>query len=160
MQLVITVTLWFATLSAGLMAGIYFAFSVFVVHALDAAGRATGMAAMQSINRVIVRSAFLPLFFASSLACLFLAVRGVILWGTPGAWQMASGGALYLIGMLLVTIIGNVPLNNALEATDAGGPEGEAMWCHYRQRWLAWNHVRTLSCTGALALLIGAIATR
>ncbi len=160
MEAVITATLWFAALSAGLMAGIYFAFSVFVVQALDAAGRTVGMAAMQAINRVIVRSLFLPLFFASGLACLFLAVTGVMVSETPGAWQMASGGALYLLGMLLVTIIGNVPLNNALEATDAAGPEGEAMWRRYRQRWLAWNHVRTLSCTGTLALLIGAIAAR
>ncbi|MGB5484212.1 DUF1772 domain-containing protein [Parasphingorhabdus sp.] len=160
LQEIINVTLWFAALSAGLMAGIYFAFSVFVVQALDTAGREVGMTAMQSINRTIVKSLFLPLFFASSLACLFLAVRGVVTWGTPGAWQMVGGSALYLLGMLLVTIIGNVPLNNALEASDVHGPEGEAMWRRYRQRWLPWNHVRTLSCTGSLALLVGAIAAR
>jgi uncharacterized membrane protein len=160
MQLVLTATLWFAALSVGVMAGIYFAFSVFVLQALDAAGRPVAMAAMQSINRVILKSPFLPLFFASSLACLSLVISGVMLWGTAGTWQMVSGGALYLIGMLLVTIIGNVPLNNALEATDASGPEGEAMWRRYRQRWLPWNHVRTVSCMVSLVLLIGAIASR
>ncbi len=160
MQLVITTTLWFAALSAGLMAGIYFAFSIFVVQALDAAGRPVGMAAMQSINRVILKSLFLPLFFTSSLACLLLAVFGVMIWGTPGAWQMVSGGTLYLVGMLAVTAFANVPLNNALEASDASAAEGEAMWRRYVQRWLPWNHVRTLSCAGTLALLIGAIAAR
>ena len=160
MQEVITATLWFAAISVGLMAGVYFAFSAFVMQALDAAGRPAGMAAMQSINRIIVRSLFLPLFFASSLACLLLAVFGVMLWGSAGAWQMVIGGVIYLVGMLAVTAFANVPLNNALEAVDAAGAEAEAMWRRYMQRWLPWNHVRTVSCTVSLILMIGAIAQR
>lgn len=160
MQEVITATLWFAAISVGIMAGVYFTFSAFVMQALDAVGRPVGMAAMQSINRIILKSLFLPLFFASSLACLLLAVFGVMIWGSAGAWQMVSAGVLYLVGMLAVTAAANVPLNNALEAVDAEGPEGEAMWRRYMQRWLPWNHVRTLSCTVSLVLLIGAIAER
>ena len=160
MQAVITATLWFAAISVGLMAGVYFAFSAFIMQALDAAGRPAGMAAMQSINRIIVRSLFLPLFFASSLACLLLAVFGVMIWGSAGAWQMVIGGVIYLVGMLAVTAFANVPLNNALEAVDAAGAEAEAMWRRYMQRWLPWNHVRTVSCTVSLILMIGAIAQR
>ncbi|WP_231862734.1 anthrone oxygenase family protein [Sphingorhabdus sp. M41] len=156
----ITATLWFAALSVGIMAGVYFTFSAFVMQSLDAAGRPAGMAAMQSINRIILKSLFLPLFFASSLACLLLAVFGVMQWGNAGAWQMVTGGFVYLAGMLAVTAAANVPLNNALEATDAAGPDAEAMWRRYMQRWLPWNHVRTVSCTVSLALLIGAIAAR
>jgi len=160
MEEVIIATLWFATISVGIMAGVYFAFSAFVMQSLDATGRATGMVAMQAINRIIVRSLFLPLFFASSLTCLLLAVFGLMEWGSAGAWQMVVGGALYVIGMLAVTAAANVPLNNALESTDASGPEAEAMWRRYMQRWLPWNHVRTVSCTVSLVLLIGAIAAR
>ena len=160
MQEVITATLWFAAISVGLMAGVYFAFSAFVMQALDAAGRPAGMAAMQSINRIIVRSLFLPLFFASSLACLLLAVFGVMIWGSAGAWQMVIGGVIYLVGMLAVTAFANVPLNNALEAVDAAGAEAEAMWRRYMQRWLPWNHVRTVSCTASLVLLVAAISVR
>ncbi|MEH6662168.1 MAG: anthrone oxygenase family protein [Parasphingorhabdus sp.] len=160
MEQVITATLWFAAVSVGIMAGVYFAFSAFVMQSLDASGRATGMLAMQSINRVILKSLFLPLFFTSSLACLLLAVFGLMQWGTPGAWQMVIGGALYIVGMLVVTAAANVPLNNALEATDAAGPDAEAMWRRYMQRWLPWNHVRTVSCTVSLILLISAIAAR
>jgi uncharacterized membrane protein len=67
---------------------------------------------------------------------------------------------IYLLGMLVVTAAANVPLNNALEATDAAGPEAEAMWRRYMQRWLPWNHIRTASCTVSLVLLIAAIAER
>jgi len=160
MEQVITATLWFAALSVGIMAGVYFTFSVFVMQSLDALERPAGMVAMQSINRIILRSLFLPLFFTSSLACLLLAVFGLMQWDSAGAWQMVTGGALYLVGMLLVTMAGNVPLNNALEATDAAGPEAEAMWRRYMQRWLPWNHVRTVSCAVSLVLLIAAIAER
>ena len=160
MQQMITAILWFAALSVGLMAGIYFAFSFFVLQALDAAGRPAGMAAMQSINRVIVRSPFLPLFFTSSLSCLLLAVLGVMHWDSVGAWQMAGGGLLYLAGMLVVTAFANVPLNNRLDVVDADGPEGEAMWRRYLRRWLPWNHVRTVSCMASMVLFIAAIAVR
>ena len=160
MEQVITATLWFSAVSAGIMAGVYFTFSVFVMQSLDALERPAGIVAMQSINRIILRSLFLPLFFTSSLACLLLAVFGLMQWGSAGAWQMVIGGALYIVGMLVVTMIGNVPLNNALEATDANGPDAEAMWRRYMQRWLPWNHVRTVSCTVSLVLLIAAIAER
>lgn len=156
----ITILLWFAALSVGIMAGVYFAFSFFVMQSLDKIERPTGIAAMQSINRVIQKSLFLPLFFASSLACLILAVLGMMNWGEPGAWQMAIGGALYGIGMLVVTIAGNVPLNNALEAVDAASPEGETMWQRYMRQWLPWNHVRTVSCAISTGLLIAAIVDR
>lgn len=160
MEIVIVALLWFATVSVGIMAGIYFAFSVFVMQSLDALDRPAGMMAMQSINRIIQKSLFLPLFFLSSLACLLIAVMGVMQWGGPGVWQMITGGMLYVIGMLIVTIVGNVPLNNALEATAVDGPEAETMWRHYMRRWLPWNHVRTVSCTASLILLIGALVER
>jgi len=160
MEQVITATLWFSAVSAGIMAGVYFTFSVFVMQSLDALERPAGIVAMQSINRIILRSLFLPLFFTSSLACLLLAVFGLMQWGSAGAWQMVIGGALYIVGMLVVTMIGNVPLNNALKATNANGPDAEAMWRRYMQRWQPWNHVRTVSCTVSLVLLIAAIAER
>ncbi len=70
MEMVTTALLWFAAVSVGIMAGIYFAFSFFIMQSLDALERPMGMFAMQAINRVIQKSLFLPLFFASSLpAC-------------------------------------------------------------------------------------------
>lgn len=160
MDIVIVALLWFAAVSVGIMAGIYFAFSVFVMQSLDALDSPAGMIAMQSINRIIQKSLFLPLFFLSSLACLLIAAFGVMQWGGAGTLQMVIGGALYVLGMLIVTIVGNVPLNNALEATDTNGLEAEAMWRRYMQRWLPWNHVRTTSCTVSLILLISALAER
>ena len=54
----------------------------------------------------------------------------------------------------------NVPLNDALAAVDPSGTEGRAVWVGYLRDWTLWNHVRTLACTGAMALYILAIAAR
>lgn len=160
MHTAITALLWFAMFSAGIMAGIYFAFSIFVMRALAELEHPAGMLAMRAIDRVIQRSAFLPLFLASSLACLLLVAEGLLQADVPGAFPMAAGGAIYVAGMLLVTMFGNVPLNNALEAADPATPEGTAVWTRYLARWTAWNHVRTAACLASLALFVAAIAVR
>ena len=160
MHLAITLLLWFAALSAGLMAGVYYAFSGFIMRALAELDPPGGMLAMRSIDRVILRSSFLPLFLASTVGCLFLVAYGLVWADQPGALPMAGGGALYVLGMFAVTMLANVPLNNALEAADPASAEGAALWNRYLVRWTAWNHVRTVSCVAALGLFVAAIALR
>ncbi|WCL52914.1 DUF1772 domain-containing protein [Gimibacter soli] len=150
----------FALVASGIMAGVYYAFSVFVMRALDALEAPAGMLAMQSINRVILKTSFLPLFFTSSVAAAGLAVVAALDLSAPGAVALLLASIIYFAGMFLVTVVGNVPLNNALEATPGASPEAEQTWRHYRQRWTAWNHVRTLSCIIALALYALAFAAR
>ncbi|WP_265569404.1 DUF1772 domain-containing protein [Sphingomicrobium nitratireducens] len=160
MDLIICALLWFAAISAGIMAGVYFTFSVFVMRSLDALDGTRGMAAMQSINRVILKSAFLPLFFLSSLACAALVVVALLDLSATGATEMLAGAAIYVVGMFIVTAAGNVPLNNRLEATDASGTDAPAMWSHYMSKWTALNHIRTIACTASAALLTLALIAR
>ena len=160
MEMLTTALLWFSALPVGLMAGVYFAFSVFVMTALGSIDRAAGIAAMNAINTVIVRSLFLPLFFASSASCLALAVIGALAWAEAGAPAITVGGGLYFVGMFLVTIARNVPLNNALATAAQDSEQGGQLWADYLIRWTHWNHVRTLASTLSLSLLILAIAQR
>lgn len=154
MDIVITSLLWFAAISAGIMAGVYFTFSFFAMRAFADLGDEAGARAMQSINVVIQRSAFLPLFFASTLACAALVVLGVMgMVGPQGAWAIA-GGAVYVVGMFGVTLVGNVPLNNRLDAVDPASQEGAAMWREYLARWTPLNHARTVACTVSMVLLV------
>ena len=160
MEILTNMLLWFSAISIGLMAGVYFTFSAFVMRALDAIEPPAGMLAMQSINRIIVQSSFLPIFFASTLACIALGViAGTDLANAGSHWALI-GSATYVFGMFVVTIIGNVPLNNRLEAAPADGPEGREMWSLYLKKWTAWNHVRTIACTASLAMLILSISDR
>jgi uncharacterized membrane protein len=150
MEATITALLWFCAISCGLLGGLYFAFSAFIMRALADIEPAAGAAAMNAINRVILRSAFMPLFLGSTLACATLSILGLI----AGSWLLIAGGALYVIGMFVVTMAFNVPLNNALLASAARDP---AVWRQYVLRWTRWNHVRTLASTGASALFIAAL---
>jgi len=156
----ITGLLWFSAIGCGLMAGVYFAFSGFIMTALSRIDQASGVAAMNSINTVILRSLFMPLFFSTTLAGLILAAAALFRWGTPGAFAMLVGGAVYVVGMFVVTMLFNVPLNNALQAVDPANAAAATTWARYVHDWTLWNHVRTAACTAACALFIAALVAR
>ncbi|MFK8001581.1 MAG: DUF1772 domain-containing protein [Polyangiales bacterium] len=151
-----TMGLWAVVIGCALMAGLYFAFSTFIMASLEAIPNSGGIAAMQSINRVILKSAFMPLFFGTSLASLALGVWGVVRWGDSGSHFLVSGGLVYVVGMLGVTAAFNVPLNDALDAVDASSRASLEVWSRYLRDWTRWNHVRTLSSLAASALFIAA----
>ncbi len=160
MQILITGLLWFSAIGCGLLAGLYFAFSSFVMTALGRIGQPAGITAMNAINAAIVQSLFLPLFLGTTVTSAALALVGLFRWGEPGATAMLAGGALYVLGMFIVTMIFNVPLNNALAAADPASSEAAPLWARYLADWTMWNHVRTVSSTVAGALFIAAIAAR
>ena len=155
MLLLLNAVLWFAALSAGVMAGVYFTFSVFAMRAFAELDDGAGARTMQAVNRVILRSLFLPLFFLSSAASLLLILFGVL--GLGPATMLVTGGMVYMVGMFGVTVVANVPLNNRLEAVDADSAAGRAVWAEYQRRWTPWNHVRTVACIVAMAIFIIAI---
>jgi uncharacterized membrane protein len=113
---------------------------------------------MNAINSVILRSLFMPVFFATTLASLLLAAFSVFRWNDPGAVAMFVGGVLYVVGMFVVTMVFNVPLNNALAAVDPQSDDATRVWARYLRDWTFWNHVRTIACVAASALFIWAIA--
>jgi len=157
MEFLTIVTLWVAAISCGLMAGVYFSFSIFVMRALAKIEAASAIAAMQSINKVIVSSAFLPLFFGSTLASLILTGTLLSGQGTGGTLYAAVGGFLYFTGMTICTMVFNVPLNNRLAVLHPETREATVFWRSYLQRWTRLNHVRTASSTLATLLFIAAI---
>lgn len=149
--------LWFSAVGCGLMAGVYFAFSTFIMTALGRLDQAAGIAAMNAINIDIVRSLFMPLFLGTTVAGAALVVMGVLRLSDPGAVSMIAGGGLYVIGMFVVTVVFNVPLNDALAAVQPSSPEAGAVWAAYLKDWVFWNHVRTVASVAASALFIVSI---
>jgi uncharacterized membrane protein len=160
LQPVITGLLWFSAIGCGLLAGIYFAFSTFIMTALGRIAQPSGTMAMNAINVVIVQSLFMPLFIGTTLSSLVLAITAVLRWGQPGASAMLVGGVLYVIGMFVCTAVIHVPMNDALAAVDPASSEAASLCARYLTDWTLWNHVRTVSSTLAFALFIWAIAAR
>jgi uncharacterized membrane protein len=154
MSMLVIILLWFSAVASGLLAGLYFAFSAFIMQALASIDRAAGATAMNAINRVILRSAFMPLFAGSSLSSLLLAAIALTRWDAPGSPAMLAGGLIYFVGMFMVTMLFNVPLNNALDVTDPANESSATTWAEYLHRWTRWNHVRTITSTAALVLFV------
>ncbi len=138
-------------LGCGLVAGIFFAFSAFVMKALARLPAAQGIAAMQSINVAVLNRWFFAVFFGTATCCLVLAVSSVVRWHKPGAVYLLAGSLLYLVGTILVTIVLNVPLNDALAAVDPTSADAGHLWATYVRNWTAWNHVRTVGALAAAA---------
>jgi uncharacterized membrane protein len=140
-----------AILGSGIMAGLFFAFSSFIMTAFSRLPPEQGIAAMNSINVTILNATFGLAFFGTAIVCLVLGIAGFLRWDMPGSAWMILGSLAYLIGTIAVTIIFNVPLNDALAAVAPTSSEGAAMWSRYLAQWLPWNHVRTLANMVALA---------
>ena len=143
-------------LGCGLMAGVFFAFSSFVMPALRRLPAAQGIAAMQSINRLAVTPAFMTALFGTALACVGLAIWAVVAWGQSAAPWVLAGSAVYLAGAIVVTIAANVPLNDAL-MTLRPDDTAAGRWAGYFSRWTAWNHVRAAASLAAAGLLTVAL---
>lgn len=143
----------FTALGCGLIAGVFFAFSAFVMKALARLPAAEGIAAMQSINVAVINPLFLGVFLGTGAACIFVIIFSLLRWHDPGTVYLLAGGALYLVGSLLVTIVFNVPKNDALASVAPTGPNSASLWASYLTSWTAWNHVRTAAALMAAAAL-------
>lgn len=151
-------TLVAATVAVGLVAGLFWSFSVAVMPGLRRADARTFVATMQRINVAIVN----PLFLVSFLGAPVLTIAAGALGLGTDEWAafpwILAGLALY--GVAFVITIGlNIPLNNALEA--AGPPDGiadlAAVRASFEAPWVRWNIVRALASTAALACLSWAL---
>ena len=150
-----------AALGCGLAAGVFFAFSTFVMQGLRELPAADAIKAMNAINLAAMKPSLMILLFGTALLCLAMLVAVLWLEGLPARADMdlvigpLGGSVVYLVGAMLVTLMRNVPLNNALAA--ASTADGPAVWKAYLRDWVKWNHVRTVACTLACGLLVAAL---
>ena len=142
-----------SALGCGLIAGAFFAFSTFVMKALGNLPAAQGIAAMQSINVVVLNPWFLGVFVGTAAICALQAVSSLFMWHRPGVAYLFAGSVLYIFGTFLVTMMFNVPRNDALAAVDPTSAQAANLWADYLVTWTNWNHVRTLAALAGAALL-------
>ncbi|WP_299039771.1 DUF1772 domain-containing protein [uncultured Pseudokineococcus sp.] len=133
-----------AGIGSALVGGVFFAFSAFVLPALGRLPAADAAAAMRSINVLAVRPPLMVALFGTAAAC---ALTGVLALRRGDGW-VAAGSATYLVGVVLVTVAANVPLNDRLAGLQLDVTA-------YAEAWGRWNHVRTAAGAVAAALLLG-----
>lgn len=151
------IALVIAAISSGLLAGVYFAFSTFIMQALARLPVDQGIAAMQSINATIVRSPFIALFMLTALLSIFIAVMAILYWRGGTSMLMLASAALYIVASLLSTMVFNVPMNDALDKVDGHTAESAQLWSTYLVDWTRWNHVRTVASLLAACAFVRAL---
>lgn len=153
-DLILDVLMIVLILGSGLMAGTFFIFSVSVMGALRRLPSEQGIAAMQWINIVIINPIFLLPFFLTALASFVAIIASFLTWGQPSSGLLLAGGLVYALGSFGVTVVCNVPRNNALAAVDPSSNEGQSLWDDYLKTWTLWNHVRSLASFLAMLLFV------
>lgn len=128
-------------LSMIIMVGLYFIFSNTVMASLGKFE--SGADVMVEINKVILNPVFMAVFWISGLGSLYLVI--------VAEGSLFISGLVFLVGTTLVTMVRNVSLNNQLQ--DAGA-EREQVWQRYLDKWVFWNHVRTVAATSSGLLLV------
>lgn len=149
-----------AIVGSGLTAGIFFAFSTFVMAALARLPPDQGIAAMNSINITVINPWFMAVFIGTPVICAILAVMALLKWSEPGAVIILAACVLYIVGSFVVTMVFNVPLNNALAPVTSAAGEGAALWTRYLSDWTFWNTVRTAAPLFAMVLFTWGLILR
>ena len=146
-----------AIVGAGLITGLLFAFSNFVMRALADLPNDKGMYTMQRVNETIIDHVFLVVFLGTPVLCSLIAIKSVLQLDEPGSLYLLLGALAYLIGPFAITILFNVPLNNQLAKADL--PVADKVWPIYQKQWQRWNHMRTYIGVVSVLLLAAGLGT-
>jgi uncharacterized membrane protein len=150
-------TLLAATVTMGLMAGMFGLYSHTIMPGLGKTDDRTFVGAFQAIDRAIIN----PWFMASGFlgALVFTVAAAITQLGQDALGWVAAALVLYLV-VFAITIAVNVPRNDAIKA--AGAPDQIADLAAVRAsfdeaRWSSWNLVRAVATTIAFGLLAWAL---
>lgn len=151
-----TISLSVSLLLTGLSAGLFFAWSVSVIPGTLKVDTPTYLATMQSINREILNPAFFIIFFGSLLSMIGAMV---LAWDLSSRtfWYLAAAILCYGIGTVIVTGLGNVPLNDKLDALQLELLNEEKLdefRAYYELRWNRLHTIRMLFSVSSFILLL------
>lgn len=151
------VLIFISALGSALVGGIFFAFSTFVMAALGRLPAEQGIATMNHINVTVINPWFMAAFMGTGLVCLVVLVLTFLQGAESGSTFAIAAALLYIIGCVGLTLVFNVPLNDALAKTDPQSAAGAQLWATYLDRWTMWNHVRTVAPLLSSGLFIAAL---
>ena len=121
---------------------------------LDTVDPRVAIAAMQAMNASVRNAVFAPAFFGTPLILLITSAAALVAGARASAVWFALGGVIYAGGGLILTMMINVPMNEALALIDI--PQdieaAQMIWSDYSPDWQYWNTIRTFFSGIALAL--------
>ena len=151
------IVLLFATLATGMMAGIFFTWTNAVKPGI---GKLTDMGyleSLQAMNKVILNPMFYGVFFAAAVLIPVVTFLNYNSQPTFVFKLLIGASAIYFIGVFLVTLLGNIPLNNILENTDLSkitAFEAQELRGIVEKKWNFYNLIRTLTSFVSFVILL------
>lgn len=150
-------TTFAAAIASGVVGGVFFAFSTFVMSGLRRVSPEAGHRAMQEINVTVLTPWFLGLFVGLAPLSVGLGIAAGLDLEASGAVWLLAGSLVYLIGCFVETAAVHIPMNNELAEIAPEAEGANALWQRYLTRWTAWNHVRTAACIASAVLFTMAL---
>ena len=142
-----------ATVTGGLLSGLYFAFDVSTRKSFAYLPDDQYVEVFAGINQAILNPRFLSVFALAPLASVLLAIL------VPTRWTLlAATASLVALG---ITVAGNVPLNNYLDNALRSQVAVSEIRANFESRWNSLNAARCLAQTVAVgATLLSALNTK
>lgn len=144
----------FLALWSAVVGGVFSAFSEFVMAGLLRAAPAGGIEAMQQINRTVIGTQFVAGILLITPLSIGFAIYGWIYLEGLAQQALLLAPLVYVPTVFLMTVFGNVPMNNRLDRLDHAAPDAETYWRHYGRVWTRLNHVRTLGSVATAAVYL------
>lgn len=141
-------------LFSGAIFGFFYAWICSTMWGLDATDPRVAIQAMQAMNASVRNPVFAPAFFGTPFVLLLTGVIAITCGYNSAGMGFAAGGVLYLAGGMMLTMLVNVPMNEALALVEIPAARADAaqIWAAYSSDWQFWNTTRT--AISALALLL------
>ena len=149
----------FLALWSAIVAGNFSAFSEFIMSALKKTQPAGGIEAMQHINRDVIRTQFVAGILSIAVFSALFAVYSLFVFEGAALVTIILASSVYLVSVFLVTMLGNVPMNNALARLDHESLDARLYWENYTRSWTLLNHARSFGSVSTSGLYIIAAIT-
>ena len=149
----------FLALWSAIVGGVFSAFSEFIMSALLKAKPESGIEAMQHINRDVIRTQFVAGILSIAVFSALFTLYSIAVFEGAALVTLILASAVYLPSVFFMTMIGNVPMNNRLDALDHTSAEAHAYWLEYGRKWTRLNHYRSLGSVLTAGLYIVAAVT-
>lgn len=146
-----------ATTTTAMLVGLFYGWSVSVIPGLARLSNSEYLAAMQSMNRAILNPLFFITFMGSVILLPLCAYLNYTQPTSPRFWLIAVAAILYIVGTFGITMIANVPLNEALDKFNlvTASEEAKALKREiFEPRWNKLHHIRTVIGFIATVLMI------
>ena len=143
-------------LLVGLSAGLCFTWTNAITPGIGKLDDLGYLRAFQQMNRSIINPLFIIVFFGPFI----LGIPNLYLFKNTSSsmiWLLIIAMAFYFFGVLLVTIFGNVPLNELLDKTDLSKASLEDLKLlrnRFETKWNRLHLIRTFSASVSFLLLI------